>query len=134
MPYVKDKEQHIEYWLTSAKEDLETVDYLYAGNRFMNALFFSHLALEKVLKAHWVNANEENTPPKSHNLIYLVEKSNLSLSEAQTDFLQKLNGYQIEGRYPDYLSKLAKETVKETAQNIISEAKTLFQCLTGMLP
>jgi len=97
-------------------------------------LFFSHLCLEKVLKAPWVKANEENIPPKSHNLIYLVEKSNLILSEADTDFLQKLNTYQIEGRYPDYLSKLGKDTVKETAQKVITEAKTLYKCLIEMLP
>ena len=106
---MKDKDQHIEYWLSTAKEDLETVDYLFAGDRFVHALFFSHLALEKVLKAHWVKNNEENTPPKSHNLIYLVEKSNLSLREAETDFLQQLNAWQIEGRYPDYLSKLGRK-------------------------
>jgi HEPN domain-containing protein len=131
---LKDKDQHIDYWLTSAKEDMETVDYLFSGGRFIHALFFIHLAMEKVLKAHWVKASEENIPPKTHNLIYLVEKSNLNLSEGDTDFLQKLNAYQIEGRYPDYLSKLRMDTMKETAGKIRTDAKILFQCLTEILP
>ena len=72
-------------------------------------------------------------PPKSHNLIYLFEKTNLELSEDDTDFLQMMNTFQIEGRYPDYISYLYKTTNKEDTENIIAQTKKLFKCLQEKL-
>ena len=128
-----DKEKYINYWALSAKDDLDAVDVLFSGRKYLQALFFTHLSLEKVMKAHWVEYNTANVPPKTHNLIYLYEQTNLVLSEEETDFLQMMSTYQLEGRYPDYLSFVHNTLTKEQTEDIISEAKILFQCLQEKL-
>lgn len=128
-----DKLKHINYWKTTAIDDVETVDFLLAAKKYVQALFFTHLFIEKIIKAHWVKDNVENVPPKTHNLVYLHQNTNLNLGENDTDFLQQLNAYQIEGRYPDYLSSLHKTTQKEDAETIIIESKQLFKCLIEKL-
>ena len=128
-----DKEKQIAYWVSAAIDDLESIDYLFNGKKYVQALFFSHLSLEKILKALWVKHNDLNFPPKTHNLTYLFENSKIELSEEQTDFLQTMNVYQIEGRYPDYISMLHNTTTKQKAETIINESKKLFQCLQEKL-
>lgn len=128
-----DKEIHIGYWKNSAIDDLESVDFLFSGEKYVQALFFTHLSLEKILKDHWVKDHDENVPPKIHNLVSLFERTKLQLSETDSDFLQVMNTFQIEGRYPDYLSHLHKTTKRAEAENIISQAKALFKCLQEKL-
>lgn len=49
------KEEHIEYWLTTAQHDMESASSMLDSKHFDWSLFVGHLALEKLLKAHWVN-------------------------------------------------------------------------------
>ncbi len=126
---MSDKSKHIDYWKTTSMDDLGAIDLLLNGKKYVQALFFMHLALEKTLKAHWVKDNAGNVPPKTHNLTYLFGKTNLNLPEEDTDFLQTMNIFQMEGRYPDYLAKLHQTTQKTEAEHIISQAKQLLQCL-----
>ena len=113
---------------------MEAIDFLFEGKKFVQALFFAHLATEKILKALWIKSNQENFPPKTHNLTYLYKNSKIELSEEQTDILQMMNVYQIEGRYPDYVSMLHQTTSKDKAQLIITNSKNIFKCLQEMLP
>jgi HEPN domain-containing protein len=128
-----DKEKQMTYWVSTAIDDLESIDFLFNGKKYVQALFFAHLSLEKILKALWVKGNENNFPPKTHNLTYLYENSKITLTDEQTDFLQIMNVYQIEGRYPDYISMLHNTTTKEKAETIIYQSKKIFQCLQEKL-
>ena len=65
------KQQYIDYWIDTSKNDWVTVEALFTTKRYLHCLFWAHLALEKLAKAHWVKNHEENTPPKIHNLILL---------------------------------------------------------------
>lgn len=131
---MKDKAQHIKYWCDTAKDDWESIGFLFDWKKYVQALFFVHLALEKILKAHWVKNNENNFPPKTHNLIYLYENAGVILSDEDTDFLQMMNTYQIESRYPDYLTQLNRGTSKEQTEEIITLANQIFKCLQEKLP
>ena len=71
---MQDKERHIEYWKLSAADDLEAIDFLLNGKKYVQSLFFTHLSLEKILKALWVQNNENNIPPKTHNLYFLYQE------------------------------------------------------------
>jgi HEPN domain-containing protein len=130
---MNDKEKQVAYWLSTAIDDLESITILFEGKKYVQALFFAHLALEKILKSHWVKNNEQNFPPKTHNLIFIYENATLDLNEEQTTFLQMMNIYQIEGRYPDYLSMLHNTTTKEKTEQIINEAEQLFICLQNKM-
>ncbi len=56
------------YWKNLAEEDLSTAIYNLQGHKALATLFFFHLAIEKLLKAHWIKDNISNTPPFTHDL------------------------------------------------------------------
>jgi HEPN domain-containing protein len=94
-------QKQIEYWKKGALEDFETADILILKNKFRHGLFFCHLAVEKMLKAHYVKTLKD-IAPITHNLIFLLSKTDLELSEEYRNILPVLMKYQLEGRYPDY--------------------------------
>ena len=51
------KEDQIQHWVKTAELDWTTAEDLLKLKRFLHALFFFHLVLGKLLKAHWVKAN-----------------------------------------------------------------------------
>ncbi|HTB06648.1 MAG TPA: HEPN domain-containing protein [Bacteroidia bacterium] len=127
------KKDHIKYWKESAAKDLEVMNYLMKGGKYVHALFFGHLYLEKLCKALWVANNTENIAPKWHNLLKLLKEANVDLDESQQVFLLKLNQYQIEGRYPEDIKKLYKLTTKALANEYIKEIKSLKKCFLGKM-
>jgi len=127
------KQKHIDYWLASAEKDVEVMQYLLAGKKYVQGLFFGHLYLEKLLKALWVKNNEENIAPKTHNLLKLLSEGNVKLEEGNEMFLLKLNLYQIEGRYPEDLEKLYAVTNKELADEYVLKINEIKKCLLEKL-
>lgn len=95
-----DVPKQIEYWRTSSDEDFAAAQSLLEKGHFRHSLFFAHLAIEKMLKAH-VTRQTKDIPPRIHNLIRLVEIAELSLDPEQADFLSRFDMYQLEGRYPE---------------------------------
>lgn len=79
-------EKQIDYWMNTAFEDLETAKILITKNRFLHGLFFCHLVIEKAIKAHVVKHTKEFAP-RSHNLLFLSEKTNLELCDENELFL-----------------------------------------------
>ncbi len=116
------KEKHIEYWNRSAMDDWEAIEFLMMVKKYLQPLFFTHLSIEKLLKALWVKNNLENVPPKTHNLTYLYEASSVNLNEDEV-FLQTLTTFQIEGRYPDYISNLYQSITKEKQKKLFQKQK-----------
>jgi HEPN domain-containing protein len=97
-----DVEKEIAYWRNLALKDLQFASRLIEREEeeMLYCLFFLHLALEKVFKAHIVKQTKQ-LPPKTHNLLLLAEIGKVSLSEQQTDFCGRINLYNIESRYPN---------------------------------
>ena len=105
--------KQIEYWINSAKSDLDTAELLIRESRYVHGLFFCHLTIEKALKAH-VTKETGDIPPKTHNLVYLLDLTSLEFEEDFEDLLGILMKYQLEGRYPDHNPVIpAKERVFE---------------------
>lgn len=94
------KEEHITYWVNTARHDWRTVQNMFKARDFVPALFFAHLVIEKLLKAHWVKDNDGNHPPRIHNLISLADKIHHSFTDAELVFMGQMNDFQLEGRYP----------------------------------
>lgn len=117
------KQEHIDYWIDTAKRDWRTVQNMYKTKDFVPALFFTHLHLEKICKALWVKNNVNNTPPKIHNLIKLLNEAGIKYSEEQMNFMLVMNNFQLEGRYPDYKQKLYKTYKKSNTAEILQQAK-----------
>jgi HEPN domain-containing protein len=94
-------EKQIEYWKKGAFEDLDSAKILIERKRLLHGLFFCLLVIEKIIKAHVVKFTNE-IAPRSHNLIFLSEKANLTFDDDNETFLGILMKYQLQGRYPDY--------------------------------
>ena len=124
-----DVKKHIQYWLRSADEDWDIAQDLVDRKKVRHGLFFAHLALEKVFKAH-VCRTTQDVAPRIHHLLRLAETTNLYLSQDHKAFLAEFDQYQLEGRYPENL--LSPPTPGEAKQQL-QEAGEIFQWLTRQL-
>ena len=79
-----------EYWIDLANYDIETAKAMLQTGRYLYVGFMCHQVIEKALKALIArDCDEDEIPPKIHNLVRLSEKANLSdeLSEEQSEFI-----------------------------------------------
>ena len=127
------KEEHINYWINTAQKDWIAVESMFSTKNYLHCLFWAHLVLEKLAKAHWVKSHEENIPPKIHNVVWLLEESAVALEENMMIFLKKFNDFQLSGRYPDYQYNLYKVCTKEFTFDKLEKVKEIRQCLIKML-
>jgi HEPN domain-containing protein len=125
-----DIQNQIEYWKTGAEEDFAAAQPLLEKGYLRHCLFFVHLALEKMLKAHVVVQTRE-IPPRIHNLVRLAQLARLELNKEQESFLRRFDVYQLEGRYPD--SQQVTINLK-IAREEIQKAKETLQWLKAQLP
>jgi HEPN domain-containing protein len=108
-----DIKEHIKYWLDSADHDWDTVQSLFSAAKYDWCLFIGHLVLEKILKALYVQANDNQLPPKTHNLVKLARLSKLDLSMEQEILLDEVNDFNLEVRYPQYKSEFYKRCTRK---------------------
>ncbi len=124
-----DIEKQIAYWRDSSNEDWEVAGELVNLGRTRHGLFFAHLSLEKMLKAH-VCRTTNDLAPKLHSLPRLAELSQLSLSTAQQSFLFGFDRYQLEGRYPD---QMPHPPEINQAKRLIKDAEEILRWLIQQL-
>jgi HEPN domain-containing protein len=118
-----------EEWLTQANYDMDTADYMFRGGRYMYAVFMCHLSLEKALKGRYAEKLGKE-PPKTHNLLYLLEKMKLTLPEALFDFISTLNRVSVPTRYPDDLQRILKDYDKKKTKEVLDQSKQVLQWLS----
>lgn len=124
-----DIEKQITYWSTGAEEDWAVAKNLIADESIRHALFFAHLTLEKILKAY-VCHYTKNLAPRIHNLARLVELSDLTLRVNYADILREMNAFNLEGRYPEFVSGLP--TLAE-AHEYMTKTEEVYQWLAEEL-
>ena len=128
-----DKKEHIDFWFHSALRDWEVVNDLVASGRYMYALFFAHLVVEKLLKAHWVKKHIENVPPRVHNLSSLYEQTDLELSEVIKDELPVISTWNIETRYQDYKDRFYQVATLQYTRKKLVIVKEIMEWLIRAL-
>jgi len=122
-------EKHISRWRIGAEEDLEAADQLIRSNKIRHGLFFLHLSLEKILKAH-VCRNSEDIAPRLHNLSRLSELSGITFLSEHIDFLAEMNPFNIEGRYPEQWGSIPSQ---EEANTLFKKTEEIFKWLKNQL-
>ncbi|OIP37559.1 hypothetical protein AUJ95_08015 [Candidatus Desantisbacteria bacterium CG2_30_40_21] len=122
-------DKHISYWRNMAEEDWEVANQLIASDKIRHGLFFLHLSLEKILKAH-VCHNTKDIAPRVHNLISLSELSGISFEQRQTEFLSEINPFNIEGCYPEVWGVVPS---REEADKLIQKVKGIYEWLKNQL-
>lgn len=118
----------IKYWLETADSDWATVQVLFDGKRYVEALFWGHLILEKVLKACVVQTTREEAP-KIHDLMKLARIAEIDLSEEEFELLDGMNIFNLEARYPDTKLAAHKVASKDFAQKYLKKIKIVYQKL-----
>jgi len=127
------KEQHIAYWVDIAGDDWKRKELLFNANDYVFCLYLAHQTLEKLAKANWVRTHQENIPPRVHNIVYLLEQSDINLGEETMKFLEDFNNFQLSGRYPDYTKNIYKVCTKELTIEKLEKIEEVRSCLLKML-
>ena len=125
----KDAKKLVKYWLKTAENDYRTMLSLYKSKHFSNSLFFGHIVIEKVLKAHSVKEKNKQAP-YTHDLPILFKSlKSLQLEESEIKLLDDINRFNIRARYPDIKFKFYELcTPKYTKQHIL-KIKKLYKKL-----
>ncbi|NCP08820.1 MAG: DNA-binding protein [Deltaproteobacteria bacterium CG_4_8_14_3_um_filter_51_11] len=126
-------EEHIQYWIASADDDLDTAEKLFAAEKFDWCLFLGHLVLEKALKAHFVKDSNNQMPPRTHNLLKLAEKTRVPLNEELSLFLDEVSDFNLEVRYPQYKKDFQKKCTREFCEGKFIRIKEHYQWLKSLI-
>jgi HEPN domain-containing protein len=113
-------------WLKQANYDLDTAEFMANGGRYFYAVFMCHLAIEKALKGLYLH-NLQETPPKTHNLVYLLNKIGLRPDADRSKVVAILNEANIATRYPDDIDRLQSKYTPEIASQILVGTKEILE-------
>lgn len=113
------------FWHEGADDAMATAQSLMDAKRYHHALFFCHLAIEKMLKARIVVATNE-PPIPIHDLLRLAEISGIVFTEMHTAWLREIDKFNIAARYDDYKRKFYKKATAMFATLWFGRVKELF--------
>ena len=120
-----DIDHQVAHWRGGAHEEWQVAAELLERGHVRHALFFTHLAVEKALKAR-VCRHTNDLAPRTHNLVRLAEAAGLSPSPARLRVLARLNDFCQAGRYPEAPGPtLTADQVREQ----MVDAREVFQWL-----
>lgn len=122
----------VQYWIESADDDWPVVRHLMASGDYHYALFFGHLHIEKLLKALVVKGTGEHAP-RTHNLLILAERAELTLSDERREQLVRITAYNLETRYPEDRASLRKRYSREYTEKETTAVKEVGQWLKSEL-
>ena len=125
-------EKRTREWFKQSDYDMDTADYMYNGGRQIYAVFMCHLSIEKALKGLYFEKIRA-IPPKSHNLIYLLNEIGIKPPEGPGKFIVKLNEASIPTRYPENLSKIQRVYNEATVKEILFQGKELIKWIKQQL-
>ena len=126
-------EDHIQYWLDSAAHDWDTAKSLFSTGKYDWCLFIGHLVLEKILKATFVQDNDNQLPPKTHNLIKLAENTHIFLTEEQRLLLDEVNDFNLEVRYPQFKNEFYKKCTKPFTEHYFKQIESIAKWLKSQM-
>ena len=121
-----------DYWLTEAEESLRVAEHLVEKADYSYALFFGHLAIEKLLKALYALRLKEHAPP-IHNLLRLARALGLELDQVHADALIRISAFNIEARYPDMKRDFRRMCTPEYTGQQMAVIKEIFAWLRSQV-
>lgn len=117
------------YWIDSSDDDFEVSEKLFENKKYMQSMFFLHLAIEKLLKGLFVNRNKIEAN-RGHNLQTLIKKiEGIEVNEERLEILSKITLFNIAARYDDYKRNFYKSCNEEFAGYYINIAKEQIKWL-----
>ena len=125
--------EYMEFWMDSSDDDFQAMMHLFEKGDYLHSLFFAHLVLEKLLKAHFVKDNSVDFPPKTHNLLLLSSQTKLSPTVEHLRLLSQMNQFQLDARYPDYKMNMYKIATEAYTKSLLNEIENVKQWLVNSL-
>jgi HEPN domain-containing protein len=115
-------------WIATAEYDLQTAREVLTAGRYIYVVFFCHLAIEKLLKAH-VAVETSREPPRTHDLISLVRLSGLRLAQTHLDFIGVINNASTLTRYPADLDTTLRDYSEPIVRDYLERAEEVCEWL-----
>lgn len=122
----------IEEWLEISRYDLKTAEAMLETGRYLYVAFMCQQAAEKLLKALYIQHKNE-IPPRTHNLLYIVDVLGLEIDQEKKACLAQLNQFYLESRYPGDRAELAKGMNQKEARDILKRTREAWGCLKQKL-
>ncbi len=120
------QEKAVNIWVEGAIDALDTCDKLFKSKKYHHALFFLHLALEKIIKALYISKLDES-PPYIHDLKELIVLIEMNIEKEELEQLEEISKYNVSARYDDYKYKIFKLATKEYVLKWIKIGKKLYE-------
>ena len=106
---------------------------LFQGRRYLHALFFIHLALEKALKGYFVKINKKEAP-YTHNLQAIaLAIPDHSFTTKQLVALTQITTFNIATRYDDYKNSLAQTVNRAFVKKYLTLTEELLACIRSQM-
>lgn len=121
-----------DFWIEEAAEALQVAWHLHEKKDHSYALFFGHLAVEKILKALYVVRKGEQAP-YIHNLQRLAEMAEVQLTDFQKEQLIKITAFNLKARYPDHKRSFKKKCTEDFTRNELNQIEEIFRWLRSLL-
>ncbi|MDO8469228.1 MAG: HEPN domain-containing protein [Candidatus Peribacter sp.] len=119
----------IAHWRKGAREEIQSAKLLHEGGKQTAALFHCHLAVEKALKALYMEQQRKEAP-FTHDLTQLAIQIQRPWTEDEKRMLADLTGFAVAARYDDLL--WAEN--EATAANVLSWIHRVDMFLPSILP
>ena len=119
-------------WLRQSDYDLDTAAYMHEGGRHMYAVFMCHLSMEKALKGLYYEKRRE-FPPKSHNLVYLLNAIGVRPAPEMGKFIVRLSEASVPTRYPEDLARLQQIFNERIVKEILEKTKETVAWIKSQL-
>lgn len=120
------------YWFVEAEEALQVAEHLLEKNDYSYALFFGHLAIEKLLKALFSDRRQAHAP-QVHNLVRLAMLAGMELDDSRREALLLITAFRIEARYPDIKREFRKRCTAEYSEEQMATIRETYAWLRSQL-
>ena len=124
-----------EYWTNMSDYDFETAKAMLKTKRYLYVGFMCHQAVEKIMKAVYVNNKVPETLPYIHNLTRLARAADVfeDMTIEQQDLLSRLEPLNVESRYPKEKDSVLTILTDEYCHTILEETEALIKWLKTQL-
>lgn len=123
----------VRFWREEADDAFRVAEHLVEKADYSYALFFGHLAVEKILKAIYAARRGEHAPP-IHNLVRLARAAPIELDDQQIETLARITAFHLEARYPDVKRHFRERCTPEYTQQQMAVISEVPGWLRSLLP
>ncbi len=116
----------VNYWIEMSENDFNSMIDFFNIKRYNWALFIGHLVIEKLIKATYVKIHHKH-PPFLHDLLKLINKCNIQITDEQMDIIDNITTFNINARYDDYKLAFYKQCTFEYTEIWMNHIKNIRQ-------